>query len=184
MRIKSSSLAVCRIFLKKKNHFKRGDIHSFLYRNLLTTPIYNAMYEEASLEYLCAYIPLSYTAPPCQKAWCCSNHKTPFGVFFLIVKPLVLSFTSWLFLYFSYHVTSEQNISPEPEMVHWQWLNSKSRPGLTKCFARLDSVVYIYRLLDCLQWDRMSHIFVWLIIERKFVTNIFCKCSQHVGQLL
>lgn len=68
-------------------------------------------------------------------------------------------------LYFSYHVTSEQNTSPEPEMVYWQRLTANpDRPHKVLCQTGFCSV---HRLQQCLQWDKMSHICVWFRRETK-----------------
>lgn len=60
-----------------------------------------------------------------------SCHKTksgrviPYAFSFLIAIAQVFErFYKLTSLYFSYHVTSEQNISPEPEMVYWQGLTA------------------------------------------------------------
>lgn len=48
----------------------------------------------------------------------------PCFLFSLNVKPLVCFFYKLTALFSSHHVTNEQNIPPEPEMVHWQRLTA------------------------------------------------------------
>lgn len=156
------------------------------YGNLFATPISKAMHDEASVN-MCWYIfTLCSSSLPSRR---CNTKATnlnlkhlffsTFSSFHLIVIPLVSEkFNHPTSLYFSYHVTSEQNISPEPEMVYWQRLTANPDQRY-KVFCQTGSCsVHIYRLLDCLQWDKMSHIFV----EPFFST--FCNRNKNLKWII
>lgn len=106
----------------------------------------------------------------------------PYVLFFLIVMPQVFEkFYKLTSFYFSYHVTSEQNISPEPEMVYWQWLTANPDQPY-KVFYQTGFCIHI-QAAGCLQWDKMSHIFVYFSVETKILNESWKFALSACGLL-
>lgn len=109
--------------------------------------------------------------------------SNPYVFSLLIVMPQVFErFYKLTSLYFSYHVTSEQNISPEPEMVYWQWLTANpDRPYKVFCQTGFCSI----HIQAAAVFTMGRNVTYLCLVERRNKNLKWITCGslhfQHVG---